>query len=126
MRGAGSQRAVAAGACDRGSGGVLALVVVMAAVTVALLVMTMSGLQAAQAKAASAADSAALAGATAVAGFVADEPCRAAAAVAEASGGAVVGCHVRGTTVTVVCEVRLGGVPVLAESAAGQPTEDPP
>lgn len=115
MRGAGS---------DEGSGGVLALVIVVAAVSVAALVLAGSALLVAHAKTASMADSAALAAATAVAGYSQAEPCTAATQVADAAGGSVASCEVVGTTVTVVCEVRVIGMPVLAMSVAGQPSEN--
>lgn len=121
MRGAGSRAA-----SDRGSGGVLSLVIVLAAASLAAMVIAGSAAVAAGAKAASAADSAALAGASVQAGFADGEPCDAAARVGEVSGTAVVACHVTGTTVTVVCEVLVGGIPVLAASSAGQPTSERP
>ena len=119
MRGAGSRAA-----SDSGSGGVLALVILLAATCLAAMVIVGAQAVAGGAKAASAADSAALAGASAAAGFVVDDPCDAADRVATASGAAVAECHVAGTTVTVVCEVRVGGLPVLAASSAGQPTSE--
>ena len=117
MRGAGNPVRA-----DRGSGGVLALVILLAAICLAAMVIVGTSAVAGGAKAASAADSAALAGASVAAGFADGEPCAAADRVATASGAVVTECHVAGTTVTVVCEVRVGGIPVLAASSAGQPT----
>lgn len=106
---------------EEGSGGTLALVIVLAAITVAAAVIAAGVIVAAEARAAVTADSAALAAATAVAGYSDVDPCVAAAEVVAANGARLTVCEVHGTAVTVGCETKAGVIWVPAISRAGQP-----
>ena len=116
---------------DRGAGTVLVVALVaVAGVLAATLALVGQGLLAG-ARARSAADLAALAGATVIAvpaGLTVTDPragdlaCTAAADAAGRNGAAVTGCEVSGAVVTVTVGVRGPGGEILATARAGPAT----
>jgi secretion/DNA translocation related TadE-like protein len=70
---------------------------------------------------AAAADAAALAGADALAGFVADDPCTVAARAAELNAARLESCTVSGSDVAVVVGTTVLGVTVTSRARAGPP-----
>lgn len=117
MPGAGSR----APCGDEGAGGALALMIVLVAVSLCAAVLAGGTAVIAHARAAATADSAALAAASALAGFAVVEPCEAAAEVAAANGATLATCEIDGTAVTVGCQVQATGLRITAVSRAGQP-----
>lgn len=113
-------------ASQRGSGTVLALVVLMAGVVLLSAVVFAANLLGASSKATSAADMAALAAATArLAGS--DDPCSAARGVADDYGVRVTGCRPDGedVIVTVTASPGMRALPDVDRSARAGPRECP-
>ncbi|WP_103063764.1 Rv3654c family TadE-like protein [Actinomyces qiguomingii] len=106
---------------ERGSGTVMVLGIIAVALCLALGATALIQAQAASGRARSAADLAALAGATALNSvFAPADPCVTAQRVARANGGDVAGCNIDGedVTVTVTVPARIVGIPRRAEAAA--------
>lgn len=113
---------------ERGSGTVLMTAVIAALLVVALGVSSLMGAQSAAGRARSAADLAALGGATALTSVVAPgDPCAVAERVARADGGSLRSCEVEGEDVTVEVgvEVRVLGVGRVAVGVARAGPVDP-
>jgi secretion/DNA translocation related TadE-like protein len=106
---------------DDGSGSVLAISLVGAAVVVALAVLALGSALVMRQRVIAAADGAALAAADAASGALAGVPCASAAAVAEANGAALSGCRLDGLIATVEVSDGLGVLRVRARSTAGPP-----
>ena len=114
---------------ERGSGTVLVLGIVAVLLAMAVCAGVLIQAQAAAGKARSAADLAALGGATALSSIVAPgDPCEAASRVARANGAEVTTCSVtgEGVVVEVSVEARVLGVsrPAVSSARAG-PVDDP-
>ncbi len=114
---------------DRGSGTLLVLWVALLVLAVGIALAAVSAVRVAQARAASAADLGALAGAAAA--QRGDDACARARAIARRGGSAATACHVADDgVVEVSVEVPLGGAmrrfgPVRADAKAG-PAAFPP
>lgn len=106
---------------DAGSGSMLALGIACAVMTVAAGAMTVVGASAAQARAAAAADLAALGAADAVSGRVAGVPCDAATLVAQVNGAALASCDQAGSVVTVSATTPYLLWHATASARAGPP-----
>ena len=114
---------------ERGSGTVLVLGIIAVLLAMAVCAGGLIQAQAAAGKARSAADLAALGGATALSSIVAPgDPCEAASRVARANGAEVTTCSVTGedVVVEVSVEARVLGVsrPAVSSARAG-PVDDP-
>jgi secretion/DNA translocation related TadE-like protein len=106
---------------DSGAGGVLALALVGAAVTVSVATMSLGSALTVRQRVIAAADAAALAAADGASGAVAVPPCRGAALVAQAAGASLTECRLDGLVATVEVAARVGPVPTGARSTAGPP-----
>ncbi|MFF9563504.1 Rv3654c family TadE-like protein [Leifsonia sp. NPDC014704] len=106
---------------DRGSGSVLALAAVCAVVTVASSGIAVVGAGAAHARAAMAADLAALAGADVASGRAGGVPCDVAQGVAQLNGAALTGCEQNGVVVTVTASAPYLAFAATASARAGPP-----
>ncbi|HEV7740978.1 MAG TPA: Rv3654c family TadE-like protein [Pseudolysinimonas sp.] len=104
---------------ERGSGSVLALALLGAAVIVAVAVLGLGSALATRQRVIAAADGAALAAADAAAGAVPGDPCAAASGVAAANRATLVDCALDGLVATVEVSGRFGPVPFRARSTAG-------
>jgi secretion/DNA translocation related TadE-like protein len=104
-----------------GAGGVLALALVGATVTVSLAVLGLGPALTVRQRIIGAADAAALAAADGASGAVAAPPCAGAALVAQAAGASLTACSVDGLIATVEVSAHVGPVPVSARSTAGPP-----
>ena len=114
---------------ERGSGTVLVLGIIAVLLAMAVCAGGLIQAQAAAGKARSAADLAALGGATALSSIVAPgDPCEAASRVARVNGAEVTTCSVTGedVVVEVSAEARVLGVsrPAVSSARAG-PVDDP-
>ncbi len=112
---------VAALHSDRGSGSVLALAAVCAIVTVAAAGVAVVGAGAAYARAAMAADLAALAGADVASGRAGGVPCDVAQSIAQVNGAAMTDCDQNGTVVTVTTSTPYLAFASTASARAGPP-----
>jgi secretion/DNA translocation related TadE-like protein len=107
---------------DRGSGAVLAVAMVMAAVTVGLSGVTLAAALTTRQRVIGAADLAALAAADAASGAIPGAPCRVAAGVARANAARLAGCRADSLVVTVTVVGSFAGIPIQAHSTAGPPS----
>jgi secretion/DNA translocation related TadE-like protein len=104
---------------DRGSGSILAVVIVAAMFGVLAVSTPLYVVLTAKQTAAGAADAAALAAATVAAGIVPGVPCAAAASLAAANGAVLTRCEPDGGVVTVRVSIRILGFDVPAAATAG-------
>jgi secretion/DNA translocation related TadE-like protein len=104
---------------DRGSGSILAVVIVAAMFGVLAVSTPLYVVLTAKQAAAGAADAAALAAATVAAGIVPGAPCAAAASLATANGASLTRCEPDGAVVTVRVGIRILGFDVPATATAG-------
>jgi secretion/DNA translocation related TadE-like protein len=111
----------ASGAPDQGSGAVLAVAVVGALVTVAVVALPLSMAFAQRHAIAVAADAAALAAADVVVGLIAGFPCAEAQRVADANGVQLASCELDGLIVTVAASGSALGIPITMRATAGPP-----
>ncbi|NDR53304.1 Rv3654c family TadE-like protein [Actinomyces sp. 565] len=120
-RACGTGRAAAPAGRERGSGTVMVLGIIAVALCLALGAAGLIQAQAAAGRARSAADLAALAGATALSSVLAPaDPCATAQRVAQANGAELGTCEIDGEDVTVMVTVptRVLGIPRRAGAAA--------
>lgn len=106
---------------ERGSGTVLAVVILGVIVALVAVIVVVGGASVAHRRAAAAADLAALGAADAAVGRVAGEPCAVARALAHANGAALSDCEVVGVVVRVRARVAYAGLDTSASARAGPP-----
>lgn len=106
---------------DRGSGSVLAVALVMAAVVIGLSGVGAAAALTARQRTIGSADSAALAAADAASGAIGGLPCQVADGVARGNRVRLVACHADGLEVTVTVVGSFAGIPIEARSRAGPP-----
>ncbi|MEO6943693.1 MAG: Rv3654c family TadE-like protein [Lacisediminihabitans sp.] len=104
---------------ERGSGSILAVVIVAAMFGVLTIFIPLYAVLGAKRAAAAAADSAALAAATVAAGIVPGVPCAAAASLAAAQGASLTHCESDGMVVTVGVHIGILGFDIAAAATAG-------
>ena len=108
---------------DRGAGTVLAVGVIGAIVTLALVAIPLYAVLSTRSAVAGAADAAALAAADARIGVVGGLPCEIAGRVARVNGAVLTSCELDGFVATVVVERSVGGFAVAASATAGPPPD---
>jgi len=106
---------------DRGSGSVLALAIVLAAVVLAVAAAGLGAALAERQQVVGAADAAALAAADVASGAVDGDPCTVAAGVANANGSRLAACRLDGLVADVRVARALLGVVIEARARAGPP-----
>lgn len=106
---------------DRGSGGVLALVVVLLVAALALAALAIASVLAARARVEAAADAGALAAADTLSGLLPGVPCDRAADAVAAHGAALADCRLDGLVADVVASDRVAGFAIVAAARAGPP-----
>jgi secretion/DNA translocation related TadE-like protein len=106
---------------ERGSGAVLALAIVGAAILVAVAVLGLGSALVLRQRTIGAADAAAVGAADGASGAIAVEPCRAAAQAAAANHATLVACRLDGLVATVEVSARFGVTVFTARSSAGPP-----
>jgi secretion/DNA translocation related TadE-like protein len=106
---------------DRGSGAVIALALVGATLMVALAALTLGSALVVRQRVIDAADASALAAADTASGALAGDPCPTAQRVAWANGAVLSACRIDGLIATVEASARFGLIPVTARARAGPP-----
>lgn len=104
---------------DTGAGGVLALAVIGATLTVALAALALGSALTTRQRLVAAADAAALAAADTLLGVVPGDPCTRAREVTAAHEVILTGCALAGAEARITVAVSMLGVPISAESRAG-------
>jgi secretion/DNA translocation related TadE-like protein len=106
---------------DRGSGSILAVVIIAAVLTLSFALVPLYGVYLAKRQVAGAADAAALAAADVAVGLSPGNPCPIAASVARANHVSLRACRLEGVIVTVRVSASVLGFTVPAIATAGPP-----
>jgi secretion/DNA translocation related TadE-like protein len=106
---------------ERGSGGILALIVLALIAVLALAVVGVGVALAARQRVVSAADAGALAAADTALGIHPGVPCQRAAEVVAAHGATLTACSLEGVVATVEASASFAGIPIEVSARAGPP-----